>query len=122
MPAASSSAQGQKLTSQSNSEFKNSENMDHLVKEIAENLKLAETAASGHSTLGDPWNHDLVDPYGPSGNAVGGTTIAVPPMRCPLLLVPVIPVTWGRPPLHKPGDPHNSVNGTINVGGTPPHA
>jgi len=79
MPAASSSAQGQKLTSQSNSEFKNSENMDHLVKEIAENLKLAETAASavadahrvgGHSTLGDPWNHDLVDPYGPSGNAV----------------------------------------------------
>ena len=79
MPAASSSAQGQKLTSQSNPEFKNSENMDHLVKEIAENLKLAETAASavadahragGHSTLGDPWDHDLVDPYGPSGNAV----------------------------------------------------
>ena len=79
MPAASSSAQGQKLTSQSNSEFKNSENMDHLVKEIAENLKLAETAASAvadahragsHSTLGDPWDHDLVDPYGPSGNAV----------------------------------------------------
>ena len=46
MPAASSSAQGQKLMSQSNPEFKNSENMDHLVKEIAENLKLAETAAS----------------------------------------------------------------------------
>jgi len=79
MPAASNSSQGQNLLS---SEFKVSpqpENMDHLVKEIAENLKLAEAAASavadahrsgGHSTLGDPWDHDLVDTYGPPGNPV----------------------------------------------------
>merc|ERR1712083_951905 len=72
------SAQGQK--SQFESEFKvSSENMDHLVKEIAENLKLAEAAASavadahrasgGHTgplvgAIGGHYgDHDL-DPYG----------------------------------------------------------
>jgi len=82
MPAASNcnSAQGQKSLMQS-SEFKvSSENMDHLVKEIAENLKLAEAAASavadahraasgGHGgplvgAIGGHYgDHDL-DPYG----------------------------------------------------------
>jgi len=69
MPAASNcnSSQGQK--SLMSSEFKvSSENMDHLVKEIAENLKLAEAVAdaqrAGSGAIGGHYgDHDL-DHYG----------------------------------------------------------
>jgi len=86
MPAASST-QGQSTSSEfkvssentfPSSEFKvQSENMDHLVKEIAENLKLAEAAASvvaasgghgGHVNVGGPYDHD--NPYATTGNPV----------------------------------------------------